>query len=92
MMWCFGDDPLRRVAIVTGAGCSLMQDAIEAGAQCFITGEPRQSAYHQARESGLSCLFAGHYATEVFGVRAVGGLLAEEFGLETVWLDHPTGV
>jgi len=92
LMWCFGEDPLERLAIVTGSGCSLMQEAIDAGAQCFITGEPRQSAYHQAREAATNCLFAGHYATETFGVRAVGVLLAERFGLETVWLEHPTGV
>jgi len=92
LMWCFGADPLERLAIVTGSGCSLMQDAIDAGAQGFITGEPRQSAYHHAREASLNCLFAGHYATETFGVRAVGALLADRFGLDTVWIEHPTGV
>lgn len=91
-MWCFGDDPLRRLAVVTGAGCGFLQAAVRAGAQCFITGEPRQAAYHEAREARMNCLFAGHYATEVFGVRAVGALLEDRFGLETVWIDHPTGV
>ena len=46
---------------------------------------------HQARERNLNVLFAGHYATETLGVRALGDHLAERFGLETVFLDAPTG-
>lgn len=92
VMWAFGSDPLRRLAILTGSGCFALQEAIAAGAGCFITGEPRQSAYHQAREGNINCLFGGHYATEVFGVRAVGERLASHFGLPCTWIDHPTGV
>lgn len=91
-MWAFGPDPVSRLAIVTGSGCSLMAEAIAAGVDCFISGEPRHSAYHQAREAGLNCLFGGHYATETFGVKAVGELLAERFEVDTRWIEHPTGV
>ncbi len=92
IMWAFGPDPVERVAVVTGSSCSLLQAAIDAGADCFISGEPRHSAYHAAMEARINCIFAGHYATEVLGVRAVGRRLSEQFGLETVWIDHPTGV
>lgn len=92
ILWAFGPDPLSRIAVLTGAGCSALDEAVAAGAECFITGEPRQSAYHDAREAGISCLFAGHYATETFGVRAVGAELVRRFQVETVWIDHPTGV
>jgi len=91
-LWAFGPDPVQELAIVTGSGCSFLPEAIAAGAQCFITGEPRHSAYHLAREAGINCLFGGHYATETFGVRAVGDLLAERFGVTTRWIEHPTGV
>lgn len=92
VMWAFGPDPVETAAVVTGSGCSLLRDAIAEGADLFITGEPRHSAYHTAREARINCLFAGHYATEVLGVRAVARRLAEEFDIETVWIDHPTGV
>lgn len=92
IMWAFGPDPVRRLAVLTGAGCSALGEAVAAGADCFITGEPRHSAYHEARAAGINCIFAGHYATETFGVRAVGEELADRFGLDTVWIDHPTGV
>jgi putative NIF3 family GTP cyclohydrolase 1 type 2 len=39
----------------------------------------------------MNVVFAGHYATETLGVRALGDHLAERFGIETVFLDAPTG-
>ena len=92
MMWAFGADPVSTVAVVTGSGCSLLGEAALTGADCFITGESRHSAYHEAREAGINCIFAGHYATEVFGVKAVAQRLVDEFGVETEWIEHPTGV
>ncbi|MFW6045295.1 MAG: Nif3-like dinuclear metal center hexameric protein, partial [Natronomonas sp.] len=46
---------------------------------------------HEAREVGLNIFLAGHYATETFGVRALESLVAE-WGLETTFIDHPTGL
>ena len=40
----------------------------------------------------MNLFFAGHYATETFGVKALGELLAEKFGLPVVFLDNPTGM
>ena len=45
-----------------------------------------------ARDLGVNILFAGHYATETFGVRAIGQLLEEKFGLPIVFIDTPTGM
>lgn len=92
LIWSFGPDEIERVAVVTGSGCSLLDEAVAVGADCFVTGEPRHSAYHAAHEHGIHCLFGGHYATETFGVRAVGEWLAERFGVQAEWIEHPTGV
>lgn len=92
LIWSFGDGPVERIAVVTGRGGFALQEAVDAGADCFITGEPIQELYHAARDNGIHCLFGGHYATETFGVRAVGDWLAEKFGVGTEWIDHPTGV
>jgi len=92
IMWAFGPDPVQRLAVLTGGGCGALQEAIDAGADCFITGESKHAAYHQAREAGINCIFAGHYATETFGVRAVGERLAREFGVATEWIHLPTGI
>ncbi len=40
----------------------------------------------------INLLFAGHYATETPGVKAVGRLMRKKFGLEVEFIDHPTGL
>jgi dinuclear metal center YbgI/SA1388 family protein len=92
LIWSFGPEEIHKVAVVSGAACFLLPDAAAAGAQCFVTGEPRHSQYHSARELGIHCVFGGHYVTETVGVRALGDWLTERYDIETVWIDHPTGV
>jgi dinuclear metal center YbgI/SA1388 family protein len=87
----FGGDTVRRVAIVSGAAADLVPEAAAAGVDAFVTGETSHIAWHAARERDLNVFFAGHYATETLGVRALGDHLSERFGVETVFLDAPTG-
>jgi putative NIF3 family GTP cyclohydrolase 1 type 2 len=46
----------------------------------------------EARESGIHFIAAGHYATETFGIRALGDRLAERFGVEHIFVDIPNTV
>jgi dinuclear metal center YbgI/SA1388 family protein len=87
----FGPDAIRTLAVVSGAAADLVPEAALAGADAFVTGETSHTAVHQAREWRVNVVFAGHYATETLGVRALGDHLSERFGLETVFLDAPTG-
>jgi len=57
-----------------------------------VTGEPSHSHFHYAAEYGLNVIFGGHYATETLGLKALARHLSEKFGLETVFLDVPTGL
>jgi dinuclear metal center YbgI/SA1388 family protein len=67
------------VGIVSGAGVDALGEAAALGLDAFITGEPAERAMADARESGIHFLACGHYATETFGVRRLGELLAERF-------------
>ncbi|RRJ32196.1 Nif3-like dinuclear metal center hexameric protein [Halocatena pleomorpha] len=87
----FGPEPIERVAIVTGSGVDWIDEASNVGVDALITGEGKQQAYHEAKESSLTVFLAGHYATETFGVRALGSLL-NRWGIETSFIDHPTGL
>ncbi|HYM45065.1 MAG TPA: Nif3-like dinuclear metal center hexameric protein [Solirubrobacteraceae bacterium] len=87
-----GPPLVRTLAIVSGAGVDHLAQAASAGADAFLTGEPAERAMAQARELGLHFLAAGHYATETFGVCALGDRLAERFGLRHVFLDVPNPV
>ena len=87
----FGPDTVEDVAIVTGSGVDWLDEAVAAGADALVTGEGKQQVYHEAREAGINVYLAGHYATETFGVWALGDLAAD-WGLETTFVDHPTGL
>jgi dinuclear metal center YbgI/SA1388 family protein len=87
-----GPERVRRIGIVSGAGASFLDEAISLGLDAFLTGEPREHVMSLAREAGIHFIAAGHYATETFGVRALGDRLAERFGVEHVWVDIPNPV
>jgi dinuclear metal center YbgI/SA1388 family protein len=87
-----GPRQIERVAIVSGGGAGNLDEAIAAGADAFITGEPAERVMAASREGGIHFAAAGHYATETFGVRRVGELLAERFGVEHEFVDLPNPV
>jgi dinuclear metal center YbgI/SA1388 family protein len=87
-----GPARVRSVAIVSGAGSDYLAEAAAAGADALLTGEPAERAMANAREARLHFIAAGHYATETFGVRALGEQLAERFGVRHVFLDVPNPV
>ncbi|NLH98568.1 MAG: Nif3-like dinuclear metal center hexameric protein [Chthonomonadales bacterium] len=86
------DAAAHRVGIVSGGGSASIEEAANRGLDLFITGEAPHHAYLQAEELGVNMLLAGHYATETVGVRALGDHLSRRFGLETVFIEHPTGL
>ncbi|VCU71933.1 Putative GTP cyclohydrolase 1 type 2 [Pigmentiphaga humi] len=79
--------PLGTVAWCTGAAQGMLQDAIDAGAQAYITGEISEPTVHLARETGTAFLAAGHHATERYGVQALGRAIAERFGVRVDFVD-----
>jgi len=80
------------VGIVTGAAQREYHQAVTAGLDAFITGEASEWVMHQAAEDGVHYLAAGHYATERFGIQALGRWLAEQHGLEVDFVDLPNPV
>jgi len=87
-----GGERCQRIGVVTGgAGGELPQAAAE-GVDTFITGEGPHWTYAQAEELRLNVFYAGHYATETFGVRALAAHLSRRFHLPWVFVDHPTGL
>ena len=88
----FGSASVRRVAVSSGqASVGMVDQAVSAGADTLLTGEAGHPIYHAALQAGLNVLLAGHYQTEVWGVRALMPLLAERFGVATRFVDVPTG-
>ena len=88
----FGPAQLERVAVSSGqASVGMVDQAVAAGAQVLLTGEAGHPIFHAARQAHLNILLAGHYQTEVWGVRALMPVLEEQFGVRTRFVDIPTG-
>ena len=83
----FGPARISSLAILSGAGSSYLEEAIAAGAEAFLTGEPAERVMATAREARIHFFAAGHYATETFGVKRLGEHLAERFGLGHEFID-----
>ena len=83
----FGKSSVRTVAVVSGGAAEEVAEAGESGIDVYISGEPKLMAWHLAQEYGIHAIFAGHYATEVFGVKAVANLLAARFHVRAEFVD-----
>lgn len=88
----FGKTDCTTVAIVSGGGNFTLAEAITAHVDLLITGDAQYASYYEAQENNINVLFAGHYNTEVFGVQRVGNYLQTTHGLETQFIDLPTGL
>lgn len=86
-----GPERTGRVGIITGAAGDRIAAAASAGVDTFITGEGAHHTVFDALELGVNVLYAGHYATETVGVKALAEHTSERFGLPWQFHDHPTG-
>jgi dinuclear metal center YbgI/SA1388 family protein len=87
-----GEGFARRVAVCSGFGVTFLEDAIAAGADTLITGETSHQWFHPVEERGLNVIFCGHYASETVGLKALARHIERQFGLQTVFIDLPTGL
>jgi dinuclear metal center YbgI/SA1388 family protein len=87
-----GPESVMRVGIITGGGGSLIGQAVAAGVDTFVSGEGAHHTYFDAEESAINVIYAGHYATETVGVKALAAHVAQRFGVRWTFLDHPTGL
>ncbi|MFC1722833.1 Nif3-like dinuclear metal center hexameric protein [Nanoarchaeota archaeon] len=88
----YGKDSVKTVACVTGAGQYDAFEAINKGIDLYIAGEIGHTILHPVKESKLNVIGAGHYATEILGVKALMPILKKKFRISTEFLDTPTGL
>lgn len=81
-------------AVCTGAGASAetLEEAISLGVDTLVVGEGPHWTAVEADEVGIAIIYAGHYATETLGVRALAKHVAEKFSLEWFPVSAPTGL
>jgi len=84
----------RHWAICSGAGVNVdtIREAVHHGIDTLISGEGPHWSAVDAEEKGLVIIYAGHYATETLGVRALGEHLSAMFGVPWTFIAAPTGL
>jgi dinuclear metal center YbgI/SA1388 family protein len=78
---------VKRVAWCTGAAQSYIDKAADLGVDCFISGEISEPTVHIARERGIAYIAAGHHATERYGIKALGEMLADKYSIDVEFVD-----
>ncbi|MBI1905844.1 MAG: Nif3-like dinuclear metal center hexameric protein [Rhodocyclales bacterium] len=82
-----GGRQVRRIAWCTGGAQGYFEQAIEAGADLYVSGEISEQTVHLARESGVPYIAAGHHATERYGPKALAAYLSNVLGLDASFVD-----
>lgn len=88
----FGPEMIHTAAVITGDAPREVEQAIGEGVDLYVTGEPSHEIYHACLEAGINVLFGGHYRTETGGIRRLCEKTARDLGLETFFIDIPTGL
>lgn len=85
----FGSENPEKIAICSGSCGEAVPHLREIGIDTLVCGELRQRHFTMAQEMGLNLYPCGHYATECFGVAALGELAAKHFGLKCDFIEMP---
>ena len=88
----FGPKTTGTIGIITGGAGSEIYRVAREGIDTFVTGEAPHWAAVAAEELGMNLLLGGHYATEVFGVKALAAHLSKRFKVPWTFIDCPTGM
>jgi dinuclear metal center YbgI/SA1388 family protein len=90
--WDCGPELVHSVGVISGGAPGDFAEAIALGLDAFLTGETAEHVMADARENGVHFIAGGHYATERFGIRRLGELVAERFGVEHRFVEIPNPV
>jgi dinuclear metal center YbgI/SA1388 family protein len=90
--WEYGPEVVHSVGVISGAAASSLGEAVAQDLDAFLTGEPAEHVMLEAREAGIHFIAGSHYGTETFGVKRLGELLADRFGIRHEFVDVPNPV
>ncbi|MBU0713357.1 Nif3-like dinuclear metal center hexameric protein [bacterium] len=92
LLFPFGPKQIERVGIISGGAQKELKQAILADLDMYVTGEASEFVMHLAKEEKIHFVAAGHYATERFGIMALGDHLAKKFDVKVEFVDIPNPV
>ncbi len=72
LSFMYGPDKISKIGIISGGAQKSVSQAVEAELDMYLTGEVSEHILNYVKEEGIHFVSAGHYATERFGVLALG--------------------
>ena len=87
LIFDYGPGVIQKVGMISGGAQKYITQAVQYGLDVFITGEVSEHIMHYVQEERIHFIAAGHYATEKFGVKALGNLIKEKFNLNVSFID-----
>jgi dinuclear metal center YbgI/SA1388 family protein len=87
LVFPYGPEKISRVGIISGGAQKELNQAVAAGLDVFITGEVSEHTMYYAQEEQIHFVAAGHYATERYGVQALGDLIRKKFSIDVAFVD-----
>ena len=86
------DQIIHTLGWCSGGGQGLFNEAVDAGVDCFISGEVSEAQFHLVNETGVAFVSAGHHCTEKLGIQALAAELSKTFNLPWQFFDEPNPV
>ena len=80
------DRTVKRIAVCSGGGGFMLEENLK-NIDAVIVGEVHEQHYHLAVEKNITAFVCGHHATEVCGIRTLGDIVAEHFGIECEFIN-----
>ena len=87
-----GGDQVGKVAVITGGAGSEVGKIAQLGIDAFVTGEGPHWTYIEAEERMMNVIYAGHYATETFGVKSLGARIGKRFEATATFINRLGGL
>jgi dinuclear metal center YbgI/SA1388 family protein len=81
------NDYVKNVCVISGGGASEFLGLEFKNIDTYITGQVEEYIQNYTKEFGMNYICAGHYTTEIFGVKNLGELLKKKFNVETEFID-----
>jgi dinuclear metal center YbgI/SA1388 family protein len=88
----FGKEKLSRVGVISGDPGFQALEAVDEGLDVLVTGEASHVIYHYMEEARIAMVAAGHYATEIWGVKDMAERLSRDTGIPAFFIHLPTGL
>ena len=81
------EEEISSMGIITGGATSSWSEAVTEELSAYLTGEISEHSWNDSQEAGIHMLAAGHYATEIFGIKNLMQLISDQFDIECNFID-----